>query len=165
MTLAKGLGSGLPIGAIVARKRVMERWPRGAHGNTYGGNPLACAAALATLDLVEHGLAANAMAVGVRAMARLEALKAAFPCIGQVRGKGLMVAMELVDAQGAPDHDLCEAIIHRAFHNGLLLLSCGASTVRFMPPLTITRADVDEALVLLEASLTEALAPQPAGAR
>lgn len=156
MTLAKGLGSGLPIGAIVAKKRLMERWPRGAHGNTYGGNPLACAAALATLDLVEHGLAANAMAVGVRAMARLETLKAKFPCIGQVRGKGLMLGMELVDAQGAPDHDLCEAIIHRAFHNGLLLLSCGTSTVRFMPPLTTTAPELDEGMDLLEKSLMEA---------
>jgi 4-aminobutyrate aminotransferase len=157
MTLAKGLGSGLPIGAIVAKKTIMERWPRGAHGNTYGGNPLSCAAALATLDLVEHGLAANAASLGELALDRMRALQARYPVIGAVRGKGLMLGMELAGPGKAPDHDLCEAVIHRAFENGLLLLSCGTSTIRFMPPLTTTRAELEEAMALLETSLAEAL--------
>jgi 4-aminobutyrate aminotransferase len=158
MTLAKGLGSGLPIGAVVAKKRIMEQWAPGAHGNTYGGNPLCCAAALATLDLVEKDYANNAAVVGEHFMARLREIQARHAEIGEVRGKGLMIGMELVKDRGsrAPAKELCDAVIHRAFHNGLILLSCGASTVRFMPPLLVTEAQVDEAVALLEASLVEA---------
>jgi 4-aminobutyrate aminotransferase len=145
VTLAKGLGSGLPIGAIVAKKRIMEKWARGAHGNTFGGNPLCCAAALATLDLVEREYAANAGAVGEYFLSRLRDLQSRHDVIGDVRGKGLMIGMELVTdrASRAPAKEICDAVIHRAFRNGLLLLSCGTSTVRFMPPLLITKADVD----------------------
>ncbi len=158
MTLAKGLGSGLPIGAVVAKKRLMEKWTRGAHGNTYGGNPVCCAAALATLDLVEREYAANAAAVGAYFMERLSELQARHDVIGEVRGRGLMIGMELVRDRPsrAPFRELADAVLHRAFHNGLILLSCGASTVRFMPPLLITKADVDEALSILEPSLVEA---------
>ncbi|HEX9189808.1 MAG TPA: acetyl ornithine aminotransferase family protein [Vicinamibacteria bacterium] len=158
LTLAKGLGSGLPIGAIVAKKRIMERWARGAHGNTFGGNPLCCAAALATLDLVEREYAANAANVGEYFLSRLRELQSRHDVIGDVRGKGLMIGMELVTdrASRTPAKELCDAVIHRAFRNGLLLLSCGTSTVRFMPPLLVTTADVDEATTLLEASLAEA---------
>jgi 4-aminobutyrate aminotransferase len=160
MTLAKGLASGLPIGLVVARRSHMEKWKRGAHGNTFGGNPLCCAAALATLELVEREYAANAAAVGEYFLGRLRELQQRFPCIGDVRGKGLMIGMELVTdrASRAPAKKLCDAVLTRAFHHGLLLLSCGASTVRFIPPLMINRAHVDEALTLLEPALTEALA-------
>jgi 4-aminobutyrate aminotransferase len=159
VTLAKGLGSGLPIGAVVAKRRLMEKWPRGAHGNTFGGNPLCCAAALATLELVEREYARNAAAVGAHFTARLLDLQSRHPQIGEVRGKGLMIGMELVTdrTSRAPAGALAEAILHRAFHNGLLLLACGKSTVRFMPPLVATTGDVDEAMALLEASLVEAL--------
>jgi 4-aminobutyrate aminotransferase len=161
MTLAKGLGSGLPIGLTVACRRHMEKWKRGAHGNTYGGNPITCAAALATLDLVEHEYTANAATVGEYFMGRLRELQNRFGCIGEVRGKGLMIGMELVEDRVTrkPARALADKVLTRAFHNGLLLLSCGVSTVRFIPPLMITRAHVDEAMVLLEAALTEALAP------
>ena len=161
MTLAKGLGSGLPIGLTVARRRYMEKWKRGAHGNTYGGNPVTCAAALATLELVEHEYAANAAAVGAYFIGRLRELQNRFGCIGDVRGKGLMIGMELVEDRVSrkPVRELTERVLTRAFHNGLLLLSCGVSTVRFIPPLMINREHVDEAMVLLEAALTEALAP------
>jgi 4-aminobutyrate aminotransferase len=160
MTLAKGLGSGLPIGLVVARRAHMEKWKRGAHGNTYGGNPLCCAAALATLDLVEREYAANAATVGEYAMQRLRALQARFPCIGEVRGKGLMIGVELIKpgAERKPDAALCQRLLTRAFHNGLLLLSCGVSTLRIIPPLLVSRGEVDEALVLLETALGEALA-------
>ena len=160
MTLAKGLGSGLPIGAVVARKRIMERWTRGAHGNTFGGNPLSCAAALVTLDLVAREYAANAATVGEYLADKLRQLQEGYDSIGEVRGKGLMVGMELVRdrASREPATALCEAVLHRAFRNGLLLLSCGVSTVRFIPPLMISRADVDEAIAILETSLGEALA-------
>ena len=157
MTLAKGLGSGLPIGAVVARKTLMEQWRRGAHGNTYGGNPIACAAANATLDLVEREYAANAAAVGAHFFARLGELAREFPCIGQVRGRGLMIGMELVEPGPGrkPARAVCDALVTRAYHKGLLLLSCGASTVRFMPPLCVTAGEVDEALAILRASLRD----------
>jgi len=158
MTLAKGLGSGLPIGLIVAKKKIMEKWPRGAHGNTFGGNPICCAAALATLDLVEREYADNASEVGEYFMGRLRELQTRHEVIGDVRGKGLMIGIELVTdrTSRAPARELCDAVLHRAFHNGLILLSCGISTVRFMPPLMITNNHVDEALTILEASLVEA---------
>jgi 4-aminobutyrate aminotransferase len=160
MTLAKGLGSGLPIGAVVARKSLMSQWKRGAHGNTYGGNPLACAAANATLDLVRGGLVGNAASVGAHFVKRLHELAREYPCIGEVRGQGLMIGMELIENDGAktPARKLCDDIVTRAFHNGLLLLSCGVSTVRFMPPLNVSAEEVDEAIVLLRTSLDEALA-------
>ena len=160
MSLAKGLGSGLPIGAVVARRSLMSQWKRGAHGNTYGGNPLACAAANATLDLVGGGLADNAATVGAHFQQRLRELQQDHPCIGQVRGRGLMIGMELVEDDGkrTPARALCDAVVTRAFHNGLLLLSCGASTVRFMPPLNVSVAEVDEAVALLRTSLGQALA-------
>lgn len=159
MTLAKGLGSGLPIGAVVARKSLMSQWKRGAHGNTYGGNPLACAAANATLDLVRGGLVDNAASVGAHFMKRLHELAREYPCIGEVRGRGLMIGMELIEDDGAktPARKLCDDIVTRAFHNGLLLLSCGVSTVRFMPPLNVSTEEVDEAIVLLRTSMDEAM--------
>lgn len=159
MALAKGLGSGLPIGAVVAKKSLMSQWKRGAHGNTYGGNPIACAAANATLDLVSGGFVHNAATTGGHFMARLAELARDYPCIGEVRGKGLMIGMELVenDAAKTPARALCDAVITRAFHNGLLLLSCGMSTVRFMPPLNVGVEQIDEAVALLKTSLDEAL--------
>jgi 4-aminobutyrate aminotransferase len=164
MTLAKGLGSGLPIGMVVAKKSIMSKWTRGAHGNTYGGNPVCCAAALATLELVEKQYTANAAKVGEYFMGQLHALAERHAVIGEVRGKGLMIGVELVTdrASRAPARALTEALIKRAYHNGLMLLSCGQSTVRFMPPLLISSADVDEAVRLLEGSLVEALAAKPA---
>jgi len=150
MTLAKGLGSGMPIGMMVAKRSIMQKWTRGAHGNTFGGNPLCCAAALATLDLVERQYCAKV------------------PIVGEIRGKGLMIGMELVmdRASKIPAKKICDALITRAYHNGLILLACGQSTVRFMPPLLITEADVDEALELLSQSLDEVLASEhPAASR
>ncbi|MFL6549036.1 MAG: acetyl ornithine aminotransferase family protein [Povalibacter sp.] len=159
MTLAKGLGSGLPIGMVVAKKTIMEKWQRGAHGNTYGGNPLCCAAALATLDLVEAEYMSNAAEIGTYFINHLRELQKRFSCIGHVRGKGLMLGMELVEDRSSkvPAAKLTDAVIQRAFHNGLLLLSCGQSTIRFMPPLMITKLHVDEALNILSASLEEAM--------
>ena len=160
MTLAKGMGSGLPIGAVLAKKSIMQQWKRGAHGNTYGGNPLCCAAALATLELVQNGYADNAQNVGAYFVTKLHELQARHAVIGEVRGKGLMIGMELVTdpVSRAPAKALCDKLITRAYHQGLLLLSCGASTVRFMPPLMIGESDVDEAMGLIEGALLEAQA-------
>ena len=160
MTLAKGLGSGMPIGMVVAKRSIMQKWTRGAHGNTFGGNPVCCAAALATLDIVEKKLCANAAKVGDYFIGKLRTLAKKHSVIGEVRGKGLMIGVELVTdrASKTPAKKLCDALITRAYHNGLILLSCGQSTVRFMPPLLIDEGDVDEAIALLEQSLTEVLA-------
>jgi len=159
MTSAKGLGSGMPIGAIVAKKQIMEQWKRGAHGNTFGGNPLSCAAAIATLDLVQSEYAANAARVGEHFMGRLREMMRDYPCIGEVRGRGLMIGMELIenDAERSPARALCDRLVTRGYHNGLLLLSCGVSTLRFMPPLSTTTAEIDEAIGLLRTALDEAL--------
>ncbi len=158
VTLAKGLGSGMPIGVMAARRSLMQAWPRGAHGNTFGGNPICCAAALATLDLVEHQYMGNAAEVGRFFLERLQDLRGRHAEIGEVRGKGLFLGMELVEDRESkkPARAFCEAVVTRAFHNGLLLLPCGTSTIRFMPPLVVARPEVEEALALLDASLTEA---------
>ncbi|MEI8297111.1 MAG: acetyl ornithine aminotransferase family protein [Pseudomonadota bacterium] len=159
MTLAKGLGSGMPIGMVVAKKTIMSKWARGAHGNTYGGNPLCCAAALATLDLVAGGFMDNAATVGEYFQARLRELASRHEVIGQVRGKGLMIGMELVTdrASRTPAREMCDKLVTRAYENGLILLSCGQSTLRFMPPLVVTTGEIDEAMAILEASLIEVL--------
>jgi 4-aminobutyrate aminotransferase len=160
MTLAKGLASGLPMGLVAARRELMEKWQRGAHGNTFGGNPLCCAAAIATLELVRNQYAANAAAVGEYFIGKLRLLQQQYQCIGDVRGKGLMIGMELVRDRNTrePARELCAAVLTRAYHHGLLLLSCGQSTVRFIPPLMIDRSHVDEALERLQRALGEALA-------
>lgn len=160
ITLAKGLGSGLPIGLCVAARQVMEKWPAGAHANTFGGNPIACAAALATLDLVRGGYLDNARVAGGRLMEQLQTLAAEFPCIGDVRGYGLMIGIDLVTdrASRTPAQALARAVMNRAYHNGLLVLTCGASGIRVIPPLMIETALLDEGLTRLRRSLKEALA-------
>jgi len=158
MTLAKGLGSGMPIGAVVAKQSLMKKWKKGAHGNTFGGNPVCCAAANATVDLVREQYAKNAAKVGAYFMKRLCELRADYPCIGDLRGQGLMIGMELIEPDGTPARALVDRILHTAYRNGLLLLSCGVSTLRFMPPLCVTEAEVDEAMTWLRPSLDEALA-------
>jgi len=149
--LAKGIGGGLPLGAIVARKSMMT-WPSGAHANTFGGNPVACAAALATIGLLEGSLMDNATRVGSAILDRMQAWPDRFPFIGDVRGRGLMIGFDLVEdrALRTPAHDLRDQIVDEAFHQGLLLLGAGAGAIRFCPPLVLTAALADEALTILE---------------
>lgn len=160
LTLAKGIASGLPLGLMVAGRQLMEKWPPGAHANTYGGNPLCCAAALATLDLVQREYTANAREVGDHVMGRLRALAEELPCIGDVRGRGLMVGVELVQdrATKAPARELANAVVNAAFRRGLLLLTCGTSGIRLIPPLMIGKALADEGVDILAAALRESLA-------
>jgi 4-aminobutyrate aminotransferase len=160
ITIAKGLGSGMPIGMVLAKRKIMSQWKRGAHGNTFGGNPVCCAAASATLKLVEEQYSANAAEQGAYLMDRLRVLQNKYPdLIGQVRGVGLMIGIELItDRQSRkPASDFANRLLDTAFRNGLLLLTCGVSTLRLMPPLMIDRAIADEALQLLDASIAQTL--------
>ena len=160
LTLAKGIASGLPLGLMVARRDLMEKWPAGAHANTYGGNPVCCAAAIATLELVQSGYLENAARAGAELKAGLQGLMAEFDCIGDVRGHGLMLGVDFVKDRGtkAPHKDLANAIVNRAYHNGLLLLTCGVSGIRLIPPLMLDSKQAVEGLSIIRQSITEALA-------
>lgn len=148
----KGIASGMPLGAMLAREDVAT-WTPGSHGSTYGGNPVACAAALATLDLVQGELAARAETVGARLTAGLRKLAARTPAIRDVRGAGLMVGVELTD------HDTAAAVEQACFRRGLLVLSAGDAAIRMSPPLVVTDAQVDRALELFAAACSEVAAP------
>lgn len=154
---AKGIASGMPLGATIAREHIMT-WPKGAHGNTYGGNPLACAAALATIDLIDKEYLQNAAEVGEYTLDALHEIMVRHPSIGDVRGKGLMIGVEFVkDRQTKePAEALRDNIVDIAFRNGLLLLGCGKSTIRIAPPLSVSRQEVDEAMQMLEDAITVA---------
>jgi 4-aminobutyrate aminotransferase len=154
--LAKGIASGMPLGAIIARETVMD-WPSGSHASTFGGNPVSCRAALATLDLLENGYIANAAQRGEQLRQGLVKLQRHNPEVGDVRGLGLMVAMDLVkdDAGRTPDPGLRDEVVQTAFHHGLLLLGCGESAIRFCPPLCISAEQVDTALQILARVLAD----------
>jgi len=154
---AKGLASGIPFGATIARESVMS-WPEGAHGNTYGGNPIACAAALATLDLVEEELLENAAVMGEYMQDALSEIQTRHKSIGQVRGKGLMIGVDFVKDQESrePATELRNSVGKLAFQNGLLVMGCGKSTMRIAPALSIDKTLIDEGLEKLESAITEA---------
>ena len=149
--MAKGLANGLPLGAIVAKAEVMD-WPPGSHASTFGGNPVACAAALATLDLIEPRYRNNAERRGEELRAGLREMAGSRPIIKDVRGKGLMIGVE-VRRGDEPDPVLRDLIVDRAFHRGLLLLPCGPSTLRICPPLCLTARQVEIGLELLAEAL------------
>lgn len=156
ITLAKGIASGMPVGAMVARKSLMT-WPPGAHGSTFGGNPVCCAAALATIRLVEDGFMENAARMGQRMMDRLNGIADDHPSMGDVRGKGLMIGIELVKdkATKEPAPEIRDEVAQRAFKKGLLILGCGPNIARFMPALNISQDIADEGLAIFEEALTE----------
>jgi 4-aminobutyrate aminotransferase len=149
VTLAKGIASGMPLGALLARDDVM-RWDSGAHGSTFGGNPVSVAAALATLRLLEGGLIENAARVGAGLIAALRARLGRHAVVGDVRGLGLMIGVEIVDAHGRPAPEMREHILEEAFRRGLLLLGCGHSTIRIAPPLVIDAEDAEIAVAILD---------------
>ena len=156
IALAKGIASGMPVGAMVARKSLMT-WPPGAHSNTFGGNPVCCAAALETIRLIEGGFMENAARMGQRMLDRLNEIADDHPSIGDVRGKGLMIGIELVKDKETrePAPEIRDEVIQRAFEKRLLLLGCGPNTARFMPALNISQDIVDEGLAIFEEALTE----------
>jgi 4-aminobutyrate aminotransferase len=155
VTSAKGIASGMPLGACIARQSVMT-WPRGSHGNTFGGNPISSAAALATLDLIETEYMENAARVGQYAQDALHEIMARHPRIGDVRGIGLMIGVEFVKDRKTkvPDEALCDKIVDLAFERGLILLSCGKAVIRVAPPLCVTKAEIDEGLAIFEEALS-----------
>ncbi len=154
---AKGIASGMPIGAMIARKSVMD-WPLGSHGNTFGGNPIACSAGLATLDLIENGLMQNAADVGEYTLDALSEIQVRHASIGNVRGKGLMIGVEFVTNRETkhPAKDLRDRIVRKSFEKGILVMGSGESSVRIAPPLTIHRGLVDESLEVFEEAISEA---------
>ncbi|MFN6565133.1 MAG: acetyl ornithine aminotransferase family protein [Nostoc sp. ChiSLP01] len=154
ITTAKGIASGLPLGAILARPELMT-WPPGSHATTFGGNPVACAAGIATLELLESGLMTNATHMGELLQTGLTELHHKFPRVSPPRGKGLMVAVDLLDEAGNLDNKLRDRIIQESFLQGLLLLGCGKAAIRFCPPLIIDSDQIQIALQILSNILTQ----------
>jgi len=159
VALAKGIASGFPMGAIVFRHELDWKVP-GAHSNTYGGNPVGCAASLATIDVIEkEKLMQNAEKMGGYLHGRLLELQKRHECIGDVRGIGLMQATEFVKDRRTKEiaPKLRDAIEDLAWKKGLMLLGCGRSTIRYIPPLLVNREQIDQAMDILDASIREAL--------
>ncbi len=151
MALAKGIASGMPLGATVSQSEVMD-WVPGSHASTFGGNPISCRAALATIDLLEKGLIENAARLGAYILEKLRDLQKRFLLMGDVRGKGLMIGIELVKDRQTKEKAIEERtkIIRACFEKGLLILGAGENVIRFSPPLIITRKHADIALTIFE---------------
>ncbi len=151
LCVAKGVASGMPLGAMIARSEI-STWTRGTHGSTFGGNPVACAAALATIQLLENGLVRNAAEVGRYLKDGLTELKPRHPAIADVRGLGLMIGVEFVrtDGSGAPDAAMRDRVMRNCFEKGLLVLGCGESTLRFCPPLIVSREEAATAIEIFD---------------
>lgn len=154
LCVAKAIANGLPLGAMISRAD-LQTWGPGSHANTFGGNPVACAVALKVIELLENGMMRNAAAVGSYLGRRLDEVARRCDTIGERRGVGLMQAVELVESKKSkrPFPRLRQRVLERCYERGLLLLGCGESTVRFIPPLTVTRAHVDAAVGIFEAAL------------
>ena len=156
MSLAKGIASGMPLGATIAPAKIMN-WEAGSHASTFGGNPLSCQAAMATIELLENNMMKNAANQGKRLIESLREMQKTYECMGDVRGKGLMVAVELVkDRQTKePATDWRSRIIKKSFEKGLLVLGCGENSIRFSPSLSVTSNEVDSGLSIFEESVRE----------
>jgi 4-aminobutyrate aminotransferase len=156
VNIAKGIASGLPLGVTCARKEMMT-WPPGAHASTFGGNPIACAAASATIALLERSLVANAAAVGGRLMDGLRELQNKHPIIGDVRGIGLMIGIELVRDRATKERatDERNALVQALFRRGVLTLGAGRNAVRLAPPLVLSHTQADAVLAVFDDALAE----------
>lgn len=152
MSCAKGIANGLPLSAVVGRAEIMDKWTAGAHGGTFGANPVSCAAALATIDALEDGAIENGRRMGEYFIGELKKLQTQYPVIGDVRGLGLMIGMELVYPDGSPNRELTARIVALALEHNLYLLSCGCdkNVVRFIAPLTVAKEEIDYALSVLD---------------
>ncbi|AJE03355.1 aspartate aminotransferase family protein [Geobacter pickeringii] len=149
LVVAKGIASGFPLSAVVSRREIMSQWPSGAHGTTFGGNPVSCAAASATIHTIRDGnLLERGTQIGIQILTRLHELAAESRAIGDVRGFGCMIGVEFVDETGNPDGQVCEQIMNRCLEEGLILINCGPARniVRFIPPLITDDDDLERAL-------------------
>ena len=157
LTIAKGIASGMPLSAVIAKAEVMMSWKPGQHASTFGANPVAVEAALATLDVMEsEHLLENARKLGKRAVARLTEMKERYEVVGDVRGMGLFVGVEIVKDKKTKRRGEQEAreIMDRCFKNGLLVITAGRNTLRIIPPLNVTEEELDEGLEILEESIS-----------
>jgi 4-aminobutyrate aminotransferase len=155
VTMAKGIASGLPLGVATARSEVIS-WPPGTHASTFGGNPVSCAASLATIRLLRDSLVKNAETVGAHMMAGARALMDKHPIVGDVRGRGLMIGLELVRDRQTKERATTErdAVVHNCFARGLLVLGAGQNAIRLSPPLVLTKQQADTALEILDQALS-----------
>jgi len=148
--LAKALGGGLPLGAVLAKADLMDAWPPAAHGTTFGGNPVACRAGSATLEIIQkENLMSNAVGIGNYIQKRFIKAQEELPIIGDIRGKGLMVAVELINAEGSPAGEIIKTLVKEMSSKGIVLTKCGASSIRFAPPLIITREEAGEGVDII----------------
>ncbi len=158
MCMAKAMASGLPLSAFMARRELMAQWPGGAHGTTFGANPVSCAAAVASLEVItREGLVERSARLGDYLKGRLEEIKDRYPVIGDVRGRGLMVAVEFVKPDGRPNGEVCARVIQRCLERRLLFYPCGTykQCIRFMPALNIPREDLDRAIEIFAEVISE----------
>jgi len=159
MVMAKGLASGFPLSCVASTRAIMEKWIPGTHGGTYGGNPVACAAAVATIRVMQDGVVENAATMGNVLMGGLRNMQRRYPVIGDVRGLGLMIGTELVKVDGSPATEITKAVIANCREEKLLLLNCGTyhNVIRWIPPLIVTKEQVQEALGIFERALQKAI--------
>jgi 4-aminobutyrate aminotransferase len=161
VVMAKGLASGMPLSGIAARKELMQHSPTGSQGGTYGGNAVSCAAAVATLQVMqEEGLIENSAKMGAKLLERLQALQRQYAAIGQVRGLGLMIGIEFTTAAGEPDKETAKAVVQKCLDEKLILLTCGTygNVIRWIPPLIIKDDHLDEAWAIFTGALKAVLA-------
>jgi 4-aminobutyrate aminotransferase len=158
LALAKGIASGMPLGAMMARADIMD-WEAGSHASTFGGNPVSCQAALTTIELLEEELMDNAAKQGERLIHGLREMQKSNECMGDVRGKGLMIGVELVKDRVSKERaaDWRDAVIKVAFEKGLLLLGCGECTIRFCPSLTVSSDEIAVCLMIFEESIRKVI--------
>ncbi|MGP7816449.1 aspartate aminotransferase family protein [Niallia sp. 01092] len=157
LTLAKGIANGFPLSALVGKAELMDQWTAGTHGGTYGGNPVSCAASLAVIEILESGLLEQSVKMAEYFTGKLSGLASTFTNIRDIRGLGLMIGMEFVQADGQPDAKTVAALKEKALEKGLILLTCGTekNVIRFIPPLTVTKEEIDEAFSIIKGSLEE----------
>lgn len=156
MTVAKGIASGLPLSGVISRMDLMKKWAPGSHGGTYGGNAVAAAAAVATIQVLrDEKLIENAAARGLQLMTGLRHLQEEYPAIADVRGLGLMVGSEFRTANGKPAKETAKAVVHACLERGLMLLTCGPwdNTIRWIPPLVVNPGQIEDALAIFKNSL------------
>jgi len=153
MTIAKGIASGFPLSAVASTKEIMSKWLPGSHGTTFGGNPVSCAAGIATIETIQSGrLLENAAMVGNHALKRLKDMQKKHPVMGDVRGLGLMIGIEFVKKDNSPDREFLKRVLNKCYKKGLILIECGIdkNIIRFIPPLITTIRQMETALDIFE---------------